>query len=159
MPCCFINLSLLAIQHAVLQLLDPIIKPALRENSITGCRARVPPLGIVVFAPPATHTQITTAEASKCILEREGCAGAGGAVVRGEEPKQLKLSTQRNSRQAERMDTQSQEQSRVCSFRERCIDTGVPGAGKECGSTRFAKDVKLRQTQHRTPPPAGLRPH
>lgn len=44
------------------------------------------------------------------------------------------------------MDTHSQEQSSSCSFPQRCIDTSVPGAGKECGSTWFAKDVKPRQT-------------
>lgn len=41
---------------------------------------------------------------------------------------------------------QSQEQSSVCSFQQRCIDTSMPGAGKECSSTRFAEDVKARQT-------------
>lgn len=81
MPCCFINLSLLATKHAVLQLLDPIIEPALRDNSIPGCRVGVPPSETLVFAPPATHPQITAAEASKCILEREGHAGVGRAMI------------------------------------------------------------------------------
>lgn len=136
-----------AMEHAAWQLLDPIFKPALRENFITGCRARVPPLGIVVFAPPAMQTQITTAEASKRILEREGSAGAAGAMVRGEEPKQLKPSTEGNGRKAESMDTHSQQQSSVCSFPQRRINTGVPGAGKECSGTRFAKEKKNQPRQ------------
>lgn len=138
----FCNPVTTATKHAVWQLLDPIIKPALRENFITGCRARVPP-----FAPPAMQTQITTAEASKRILEREGRAGAAGAMVQGEEPKQLKPSAEGNGRKAESMDTHSQEQSSVCSFPQRCINTSVPGAGKECSGTRFAKEKKKKPRQ------------
>jgi len=52
----------------------------------------------------------------------------------------------RKQQKGESMDTHSQEQSSVCSFQQRCIDTGMPGAGEECSSTRFAKDVKPRQT-------------
>lgn len=67
-------------------------------------------------------------------------------MVQGEEPKQLKPSTEGCGGKADSMDTCSQEQSSVCSFQQRCIDPGVQGAGMEGSSTRFAKGVKPRQT-------------
>lgn len=54
------------------------------ESSITGHRAGVSPFsdhGVCTPPPPVTCTQITAAEASKCISEREGGAGLGQAMV------------------------------------------------------------------------------
>lgn len=44
------------------------VEKELQDPRVQGWR---PPAGIVVFAPSATHTQITTAETPKYLLERE----------------------------------------------------------------------------------------
>lgn len=124
------------------------------ESSITGHRAGVLPLVTVVFAALVTCTQITAAEASKFVLEREGGAGLGQAVVRStRSPSRLGF-PQKEAAEKRSTDTCSLEQSSICSFQRRCIDSSVPGAAEECGSTRSAPDAKLRQplskaSQHR----------
>lgn len=68
--CCFINLPLPgpSCGAAPRPRHHTSVEKELQDPGVQGWR---PPAGIVVFAPSATHTQITTAETPKYRLERE----------------------------------------------------------------------------------------